>query len=959
MTTIVVIHIFYPEMNAEEEIVYIDWVEETHNLNPHSSIDIQDTSPQTEETPKDILLKLFPQQRIIAQALLDAERKGYVKTTLPPIIISNLIRRCKLSIGRFYTNMFLVSMKVGSGKTAIVFTIVAKQRVPEHRDVIVGIDAGHAALMYYQAERSRLPKNDLWKADLAIDWPAYFDEDSYSFPSYKPRCITRQHVNRLIPTNIFFIAPHLYEQMKGYCEDQVTFSWKIIRNRTELFEFLVEACINVNVFDDISLLIVPAEKYYDSVYYEVMECIQKARAELKDDFDTQRRLIAFNNTLGKARERSSYEVIYLWAYAEMPEDPYYFSRVFYDDYDSLCFFDCQRIPALTHVFISGTTIKPGVINYGFSSKLLYARYARIASQLAILPKRLEKIMNLSECLTKDIICTEPTMKEFVEVSLNGLYKIAQATSCIISQDEWDQCLVGRGKTKSDLSDILEARLTEFRHLINTDGTKELAESFRNLNASFHEYGVQLYTNTQPLKVTSIYTSIIRAYISYKLTIDYLLMTNIALQECITEHPYREMAGIFPLWRNYALYGVYPHRNSKFRELQLAKDDPIIGIQLFYDVMEPSSFDDIIEILSGNKGWIMFAIAPYLFRYIHIHSNLLRIRELISSNEMSTCKTILSNLHSELKEFPFPSVRCSKCEDPCGGLYQILSDCGNFVCYRCYEKVMIKTDAGFQCSLCGRFYENTEQVASSITNEIILNYHQCQSEIEQSIRDVRKSAYAPQIAQFLINSAPEGGVKDEKLYRTEVTGGKMGQIVCIVNEFMHEFKRPPRVLIYNETLSSAEQLREKLTQVIIPNEYVDDEMRKRREQWIIEYEKRIQALKEKDIESPNLDTKTYYIICEEFNTELIPKIHSGEIHIVVASSLQDFTGLNMQYLDLIIFYSPCRDEDKYTQVVGRALRTGREKAKKLYVYTLYYPSEQIERTMESSAGDGEMRDYLRG
>jgi len=87
-----------------------------------------------------------------------------------------------------------------------------------------------------------------------------------------------------------------------------------------------------------------------------------------------------------------------------------------------------------------------------------------------------------------------------------------------------------------------------------------------------------------------------------------------------------------------------------------------------------------------------------------------------------------------------------------------------------------------------------------------------------------------------------------------------------------------------------------------------------------------------------------IICEAYDPQHIGAYRRGDIHVIIASDLAKFTGLEMQYLDIIIFYSPCRDDGEYRQVVGRALRTGRDTRHTLYVYTLMYRSEQKERTI---------------
>ena len=916
-------------MEWNSEIVHIDWAEETHTLCNTSSVDILPTSPQIEETPDGLKLQLFPQQRVISHALLKVEEKGYIESYLPPLQFPHdIILREGGSVGRFVSDMWIINMKVGSGKTAIMFAMIAKRRVPPRKTSILGVDAAHATLMCHSSELKLLPKTGFLKSDRAMDWPAYFTEEGDVFPSYKPHEIRVITPSIVLPTNIFLVGAHLYKQMIGYCKKQVTFPWRGLENRAEMFSFIVEACLDpAATFDNLHLLVVPAELYGVSGYQDLKELIDNVVRDQVKNYDGTRRLQAMLKLMTQSREASSVEILSLYQYTNGMTDPAFYARVFYDDYDALKHFDCGRIHALTHGFISSTHMQPQLVNFGYTSKLLYTKYARMAASISVLPKKLETIMNLGECIKKDIVCTESYLKEMVEISLKGLFNCAAASLEWCPSSAWTEVLP-TGVTTHRMVNKLKGSIDDLIRIINADATKDVVEGARRLNDLFHDFGIHLFEKVAPTRIEEVFNCIIRAYICLRNVITLMSVSGKALSEAIEKAPRPEMAGLYPLWLNYTTAGHFPVRQTEFNEMAQHKDDVHIVTQLTHTIKPPNSFKEIVDYLTDNPHGA-YNIGPYIIRYLNNLSNISDLRRLVDLKSLNKTTEQYGVLAGMLLQIAFPAVKCVRCKGPCNTMYYLLSGCGEPVCDKCYDKAVVLTEGGMQCSICGRFYNDHDIVSTPISTQVIAEYKDSIAEIGRIKLKIQDSVYAPQIAQLLKSFATQGGVAAETAYRTRVIGGKITEIVNLLKELLVTLGRPPAVLIYNESTTGADELSKAINDI---------------------------AFTIKDGVSFDDPLAKEHLKGEMFISEKIDTYREKKVHVIICKALSDFMGLNMEYLDCVIFYSPCRDPMLEAQVIGRGYRVGRNKEHKLHIYTLYYPSEFENLERVSSTGDAEMRAF---
>ena len=193
---------------------YTDAANEVREITRDGYIDPDaEGAPMVDERIHGILLPLYTHQRLAIHPVLEIEAKGAVKCELPSIRLPNqslatLAGTPERVIGRFETDAQFILLPVGSGKTLIILSIIALQRVPKRRRVILGVDFAHALLCSTHAELQSFPRQVPAALSLIADNGWYFVNERTAFPSITPKVIdeTRVEEKNILPSNVFKIG---------------------------------------------------------------------------------------------------------------------------------------------------------------------------------------------------------------------------------------------------------------------------------------------------------------------------------------------------------------------------------------------------------------------------------------------------------------------------------------------------------------------------------------------------------------------------------------------------------------------------------------------------------------------------------------------------------------------------------------------------------------------------------
>jgi hypothetical protein len=885
-------------------ISYIDWANETHSITNLAHIDITDNSPMIEETPNGILLQLFLQQRIMAKAILDAEGKRSVKTYMPKIKFRENIYDSSRE-GLLYSNIWRINMPVGSGKTAIVFAIIAKQRVPKDKTVIKGIDVYHSTIFYNPCEYAHFSKNDLYMIDQSVDWQCYLTTNDNKFPQYEPFSKKEFVPKNIIPTNLLFIATHLYDQVIGYCKEQITFKYEGIRGSDSLLDFSKRMIFGT--IGDVPLIVIKLSKletgHYAKLHTWILECLKEQKISI-----TMRRTLekALKN-ISTIKDASTYDLIQRLCYITNSE-PIYFARVIYDDYDSLPVILTNKIPALTHIYISSTDIANPSRDFGPNRKMLMANLLRPICSATISPIKVNNILNLPSLRTFKITCSEGYEKIMVKYCLKGLYTLA-----CLNYKIGDVLMNDKDKIthNSGLEELFD-NIVKFLDVIDQDSSTTALMILESIDIKLRQYGVQIstYAKSESKKGTLVraFRSIYKTYNSLRLYINFTQLSMKTLYGILNKDSISgiSIGALNKLWMNFIQEFAYPKRTEDFKETMKIDQDYIYFMRNISIVKEPSSFTDLLSVMESYKN-ACGLLSPFVIKYMNNESHIKQINIMNITNILKMFLEEYEIVEKELNEVKIPSGTCSRCKEVLLYPFHYTNCCGLFICNNCANDTFVIGQADLQCKACSGIARNplvtatfTDKYGTSCDDlvKIIIDANRKFSTSRDQNENMKTimghSPYVPMLYKLVKPMASKYSPNVKTGYdRTH--SDKNSKIITIIKELRRKLKKNPIVLLYSKFVGEWQSFQNMLTKNNVLYSY--------------------------------------------FNSKETENYRNGVFELIICSSVESITGFNMEYIDCIIYYSKEKDYGIKTQIDGRALRINRKDGHELLIYELTYPSEE--------------------
>jgi len=516
-------------------IRYIDLAAETREVTIDGGIDPNSASaPRAPETIPGIKLPLYDHQRLVLDPLSRLEASGVIRSELPPLrFASPILTNCTLSSGHarpgaaedgstgsdtnkrregvFESNALLINLPVGSGKTLIVLALVALNRVPKRRSLIIGTDLAHALLCSTSAETATFPRQDPAQLARIADNAWYFSDSETHYPAITPKVIERITIadDDLLPTTVLMVGKHLLGQMKGYCESQVEYPWRVIDGgMADLASFLIDSCVDpASTFDRYHLVVMPAITYSraDTSTIEVMA--KRRITELNAATAAQQRgnsLAAIGRIqrmikLLLTRQRSLPSTDFLTAFCGAHSRTKVLARLIFDDYDTLRLVGATRPPALSYIYISGTDLKSGDNQFGFSSKPVYQTYARRAMTVAVEPSKVLAYIGLAPPEEQAVLCVESAVQSmFMQLCRTVTHFIASYRQLAISHfgETSGEAAIDPYRLLPDhfrsTASPMDAILDSIQQALNCDSIASVLDSLRILHRCGSDVGFPIF-----------------------------------------------------------------------------------------------------------------------------------------------------------------------------------------------------------------------------------------------------------------------------------------------------------------------------------------------------------------------------------------------------------------------------------------------------------------------------------
>lgn len=202
-------------------------------------------------------LVLFPWQETYVNILENFEQDRYIITELP------YANGPKQSI--LYSDVSIISSKLGSGKTYSIFAHIAKNPIPPKKTYKIDgktiegwkLIKGYAPvynLMFKTGNEkqhmSRSP-NDLKKINCTSFIPAYFNN-----PDYQPSMLFSEYYTNILKFNIIICKEALVEQMESYLKRDFNIPFAIINNLQRLINFIIRLLLTDGEFGAFCPLII-------------------------------------------------------------------------------------------------------------------------------------------------------------------------------------------------------------------------------------------------------------------------------------------------------------------------------------------------------------------------------------------------------------------------------------------------------------------------------------------------------------------------------------------------------------------------------------------------------------------------------------------------------------------------------------------------------------------------------
>jgi hypothetical protein len=1004
---------------------YIDWVNETHSIDGTAAIDLVPETPMCEIRPKNIKLDLFPQQRVLVHALLEAEKRSLkgLNTLLPIFSINGLKEFAPdpskgPKVGLFHSDLWNIRLRVGGGKTLVCLSIIAKSRVPDSPTCILGCDLGHASLMY--TEPHDIPKANVETVDLAMDLPCFFSQyglgDSAGsipqapcFPSYQPFSVSTVTPPVVWPINIYFAAEHLIPQIKEYCEDQIGYPWRVCSTNADLYDYIIELitegddiekAAKMAPFETTPTPIVPVTKQVTIMTWE--EAMEASRTRLKDlwlllvpvrcltspDYhelsdriDVEKKKYAYNKVVSdrlvrmqkmlESKDYSTVELIRLTTFIYGEKSPRFYSRIFFDDYDSLPTTRCPRIYSLKYYYVSGTDIRSTVGDFSFITKLTRMGNARNAAMVTVAPEKVTSLMNLSKQEDITIECTEPGFRAMIIKMLSCFIDIAKLRAHemegIVSKEALDisataeapkvsmtiseiggsaaeSSTVGASADASasagsnglrDITDMVDRFVKE----ISAGGMDVAITTAKDLDESFRRYGLSFMIglpSTVKPSIHDVFSAIYRTFISQLMYTHLMrLSIDIVSKVLFKGAPFeKNMGDTWVMWKKYVTERAFPARNSPFMDLVRYKADPIFLPSITQSILMPENQDTIDRVLSTPTP-ISHILSPFLIRYLNDdrtvkkYSRSIDGKSLIDGGRMSYMSEQYKMLESILTScITNSSLTCNNCEGKIAGIGYITSDCNTVLCDRCVISSNTVVGEKIQCKGCGKVYQSKQTIlAVPFSSYLSRDYVELSESSKKSKQgpshgsssdappsggaDYTHSVYAPYTVGSALQFSPRGDLSKIIQINERNSNDKIDAFIKFVTDLRTKLGREPVGLLFGEYGA------------------VTDEI--------------VRRLAAKGIKA------------ETFDHRRNEAYKAGEVNVILTNSVRQVTGFNMEYIDFLGYYHIVEDEMTRLQLTGRAMRIGRDKTRLFRVVTLIYPSEKVMYDRKvSSVGEGEKK-----
>jgi hypothetical protein len=896
------------QMKFNTAVSHVDIISEMHTLSDNSCIEISDDTPKVPEKIENILLIFYPQQQVAIAALLAYENAGQIDCYLPPISYGKIIIDPSNRTGEFHTNIHRLTMPVGSGKTAIVFGVIALQRIPNRKEVIEGVDIMHATTVYGKNELSVMSANNLFAAHNATHWPCYFSSSDGLFPDFKPRSIIKREPRNIYPSNLYFIGPNLFGQIVGYCKTQITFPYCCLGSTADIKKFIFTAIVEgLAYFGKFHLIVIVVAPISQIIYKDLIDSLKKFLAKHERiDRQAKDRIKRLIRILDRVPYPSTYDIFQRICYMDSLSIPNHFARIIYDDYDSLAPSECNFIPALSHIFVSSTNICTGTAEYSPLNKIGNAIYARAASNVSISPKDVTDIMGLLTPKQYTINCTENYTKSLTELCLGGLLEICEAKHDIISKLLTDETAEKDDSDYRNPEDVIEdakETISVFVRAINSDAMVAAKKQFTILNNSLKIFGIGFIDDDQEEKerLVDIFTSIHRTYLSQRMEIHLINLAALTLLDLLVGNRYLDegVAFLCAIWEKHVTELFYPIRNERFAESMRIDDDSQVILQSLNAILMPNSFTEVCSVIERNPG-LSFMLAPYILYFMNSPENLNQLKIYRINKYLEIGIDNYTNLLASLNDINLLNSNCSVCGKALVSPSYITHCCGSSVCCDClYDNVLKKTTKGVQCKCCATIHKSKQFIT-------LISEHYAQSTDDlpkmlvsnptPKLSYEGRSVYAP-VLLSQVKDKIEMASTDPPTWKVKHTlNNKVDAVLSLITQFREKYDRPPIFLLYNEFANDNDRLEKSMNRYNIPY--------------------------------------------DRFSTKHSKEYREKKYALITCESVREITGFNMEYLDGIIFYAPIRDEGTKRQIIGRGLRLQRNKKHQLFIYVLEYPSEKV-------------------
>jgi len=901
-------------------IRHIDIVNESHETTVDSGIDpLAPGAPRSPAKIDGINLELYEHQRLVLAPMISLENAAYAKCFLPPIKAQgdgiNSLFRDSRRLGAIETNAWFMHLPVGSGKTLIILSLVAESRVPSRRNTIISCDFAHAYVNSIQSEMDEFPRKDAGKLSLIGDNPWYFSDTGPAFPSLRPKIVDRVTVNDddILPSTVFMVNQSLLGQMRGYCETQVKYPWIILEDLKAISDFLVLSCIDpAETFGKYHLIILPARTYLrsDTISFELAS---KSRAldltkkgENMGAVGKIQKMIRIILNQQRAIPTSDFFTAYCGAHNTTKV----LARFVVDDYDTLHLQSASRPPALSYIFVSGTSISYPGNQFGFPSKPSYQTYARRAITIAVEPSKVLAFIGLAPPDEQSVLCVESVIqKMFVHLCTVVTYYI--------------KCYAAMAKQRfaiDAITDPLDVVLEKIQEAINNDSIVSVFGQLMLLHQAGSKVGFPLFPEKvvvvkDPRQFTlgEIGSMLYSKIYSERTRVNLALISLECLERVLREQQFpTDMRYVIATIRNFVNLTSYPSCCIPFREVSCIALEPRFAMSQITMAKLPDQkgTDDFIsEVWKFIQpkpnvmqlfNYLEF-VTPYIIYAIWAGKNFGNIS--VSGAEcikaISSARENLLGIQTAVENMAQPfDAMCVTCNKAAQNAI-LLTCCGSICCYGCLQRTI---HSPATCSICGNKFEDSDRIGLPLSTEVAKSMNEIASTL-QAIQAARQEKDAferyPKTNLFYLPLCPS--------------------ILKFESKVSHPSKPECNTVILDkiQTLKISVSKLKKQTpvRILLYHNYADVNA------TIVE------AMKSINVKTCPFDSKDGQL----YRT-------SPEHLLIIANDLSQICGFNMEYLDAVIFYSPPKHTDEKKQIVCRGQRLGRNVNHKLIILTFFYPRE---------------------